>query len=233
MSWPFRKGYRLWRVVDASVTTYPGRRRFSHVQNFPMRFLFLAVCCSFLFTSCGDDVLPIPKPRSYPRVMYPERAYERVTTDYCRFSFEAPVSAGIVREELFFEEAPPDSCWFDLRLDKELNGSIHFSYYPIDSESTWEALRDEAFDLVGVHNDRASDIREIAIHRDEAGVHGVAFDIAGPAASPFQFFLTDSTQNFLRGALYFDTEVRPDSIAPVVEYVKEDIFRLVESFSWK
>ena len=185
------------------------------------------------FTSCGDGALPIPKPRSFPRVMYPERAYERVTTEYCQFSFEAPKSASVLREELFFDRTPPDSCWFDLNLDEELNGSIHFSYYPIDSEETWEFLRDEAFELVGVHNDRASDIQELVIHRDDAGVHGIAFDISGPAASPFQFFLTDTTNHFIRGALYFDTEVRPDSIAPVVAYVREDILHLVETFAWE
>ena len=181
---------------------------------------------------CGEDVLPVPKPRSYPRVHYPERAYERVTTDYCDFSFDAPTSATIVREELFFDRVPPDSCWFDLRLDPALNGAVHFSYYPLGSYEDFEHIRDEAFELAGVHNKYASTIEEIAIHRQEADVHGVAFDIAGPAASPFQFFLTDSTNNFVRGALYFDAEVNPDSIAPVVAYVKEDIFKIVESFRW-
>lgn len=193
---------------------------------------FLALLAFGLF-SCGDGAIPIPKPRSYPRVLFPERAYERVSTEYCSFSFDKPVSASLQREELFFDEVPPDSCWFDLRFDAALNGSIHFSYYPIDSYDTWEGLRDEAFKLVGVHNDRASTIEEIAIHRDEQDVHGIAFDIAGPAASPFQFFLTDSTSNFLRGALYFDTEVRPDSLAPIIEYAKEDIFRIVESLQWE
>lgn len=198
-----------------------------------MRLAFLLMFSVSAFTACGDGALPIPKPRSYPRVMYPERAYEKMQSAYCQFSFDAPASSSLIREELFFDRKPPDSCWFDLKLAPELNGSIHFSYYPIDSEETWEGLLDEAFQLVGVHNDRASDIQEIAIHRNEANVHGVAFDIAGPAASPFQFFLTDSTNHFLRGALYFDAEVQPDSIAPVVAFVKEDIFRLVESFEWE
>ncbi|MEM1357156.1 MAG: hypothetical protein AAGF89_03110 [Bacteroidota bacterium] len=197
-----------------------------------MRIIALVISLAFGLLSCGDGAIPVPKPRSYPRVLYPERAYERVTTEYCSFSFEKPQSASIHREELFFDEVPPDSCWFDLRFDEALNGSIHFSYYPIDSYETWEGLRDEAFKLVGVHNDRASTIEEITIHRAEEAVHGVAFDIAGPAASPFQFFLTDSTSNFLRGALYFDTEVRPDSLAPIIEYAKEDIFRIVESLRW-
>jgi len=166
-------------------------------------------------------------------VHYPERAYEEVSSEYCSFRFEKPVSATIVKEESFFEEVPPDSCWFDLRFDPALNGSVHFSYYPLASYEDFEALRDEAFKLMNVHNKRASDIEEIGIHRDEAKVHGVAFDIAGSAASPFQFFLTDSTNHFLRGALYFDTEVRPDSLAPIIAYAKEDIFRMVETFEWE
>ncbi len=203
-------------------------RSFTHMRTLTIVFLSL-----FLFTACGDGALPIPKPRSYPRVMYPERAYEQTKTDYCNFSFEKPVSATIVREELFFDDVPPDSCWFDLRFAQALNGSVHFSYYPIDSYEKFEALRDEAFQLVGVHNDRASDIEEIVLHRDEADVHGIAFDIAGPAASPFQFFLTDSTNHFLRGALYFDAKVQPDSLKPIIAYAKEDIFRLVETFAWE
>ncbi len=198
-----------------------------------MRYCLWLGSLLLLCTACGGDALPIPKPRSYPRVMYPPQTYERTTTDYCSFSFDKPVTARIIREELFFDRAPPDSCWFDLRLADELNGAIHFSYYPIGSEADWEGLLDEAFELVGVHNDRASDIQEVAIHRGEVNVHGVAFDIAGPAASPFQFFLTDSTNHFLRGALYFDAEVKPDSTAPIIAYVKEDIFRLVESFEWQ
>ena len=197
-----------------------------------MQKLLATLVLALILCACGEEVLPIPKPRSYPRVMYPERAYVKGGPEYCYFSFDQPATATVSREELFFNRAPPDSCWFDLQLDAALNGSIHFSYYPISNERDFEFLLDEAFELVGVHNDRASDIEEVVIHRDEAGVHGIAFDIAGPAASPFQFFLTDSTRHFVRGALYFDAEVQPDSIAPVVAYVKEDIFRLVESFSW-
>lgn len=198
-----------------------------------MRHLCYFILISLLLTACGDDVMPVPKPRSYPRVLYPERAYDMVKTEYCNFSFEKPVSARIVKEDTFFEEIPPDSCWFDLRFDEALNGSVHFSYYPIGSYDDFEDLRDEAFKLMSVHNERASDIEEVVIHRDEADVHGIAFDIAGAAASPFQFFLTDTTNHFLRGALYFDTEVRPDSLAPIIAYAKEDIFRMVESFEWE
>jgi gliding motility-associated lipoprotein GldD len=193
----------------------------------------LIVCCLPLFlVNCGEEIPPVPKPRSYPRIEFPQRAYVPLATDYCPFDFERPASTTIEQETSFFDEAPVHPCWFDLELAPALNGNLHFSYYPVTSYEQWEELRDEAFELVGVHNQRASNIEEIVIHRDEARVHGVAFDIAGPAASPFQFFLTDSTDHFLRGALYFDTRVNPDSLAPVIDYVKEDIFRIVETLDW-
>lgn len=198
-----------------------------------MRNVLFFFILSLLFTACGGGELPVPKPRSYPRVYYPERAYESVKPAYCEFSFDKPVSATVNKEESFFDETPPNECWFDLRFDPALNGSVHFSYYPVHSADEFENLLGEAFKLVGVHRDRASDIEEIVIHRDEADVHGIAFDIAGPAASPFQFFLTDSTTHFLRGALYFDTVVNPDSLAPIIAYAKEDIFRVVETFEWE
>lgn len=197
-----------------------------------MRY-FLLIVSALLLVSCGSGEIPIPKPRSYPRVIYPSQEYVNFKPTYCPFSFDKPVSATINKEETYFEDTPPDECWFDIRLAESLNGSIHFSYYPISTYSDFEAYRDQAFKLTGKHIERASNIEEILIDRPEANVHGIAFDVAGPAASPFQFYLTDSTNHFLRGALYFDAKVNPDSIAPVVAFAKEDIFRFVESFEWR
>lgn len=65
------------------------------------------------------------------------------------------------------------------------------------------------------------------------GLSGFAFEMKGPAASPFQFFLSDSTNHFFRGALYFNTQARPDSLAPVYEFVREDLMKMIETFEWK
>ena len=59
------------------------------------------------------------------------------------------------------------------------------------------------------------------------------FNIEGPAASPFQFYLTDSTHHFLRGALYFKSEAKPDSLKPMIEFMKTDIIEMINTFAWK
>ena len=64
-------------------------------------------------------------------------------------------------------------------------------------------------------------------------VSGMIYEIQGPSATPFQFFITDSTQHFLRGALYFNTHINQDSLAPYYDYTKSDIMEMINSFSWK
>jgi gliding motility-associated lipoprotein GldD len=59
------------------------------------------------------------------------------------------------------------------------------------------------------------------------------YEIGGNAASSIQFFLTDSTKHFIRGALYFNVAPNTDSISPVVDFVKKDIYHMIKTFEWK
>ena len=49
------------------------------------------------------------------------------------------------------------------------------------------------------------------------------YEITGNAASHIQFHITDSTNNFIKGSLYFYAKPNYDSILPAVAYIKEDI----------
>jgi hypothetical protein len=53
------------------------------------------------------------------------------------------------------------------------------------------------------------------------------------AASPCQFFLTDSSTHFVRGALYFDFQPNNDSLAPVIKLIENDIRELVGTLKWE
>lgn len=196
-----------------------------------MLYRFLCGLLLLVFFGCGSDALPVPKPRSFPRIDYPERKPVSMGPEFCNFDFVFPDYATVEQKELYFDEAPVDPCWFDLYLEP-FDGRIHFSYYPINSQAEWEAKRDQAFDLAGFHNKRASNIREIRVNA-APDLGGMIFDINGPAASPYQFFLTDSTSHFVRGALYFNTQARPDSLRPVINFVIDDIKGMIESFEWK
>ena len=64
-------------------------------------------------------------------------------------------------------------------------------------------------------------------------MHGVLFEVVGDAASQSQFFVTDSTQHFVTGSLYFYTKPNYDSIYPAAAYLKEDIGKIMETLKWK
>lgn len=191
---------------------------------------YLILLLAIVMYSCGTDEVPIPKPRAFPKVVYPEKTYQKLDVDFCSFTFEYPTYVNMVQDSSFFGEKPENPCWFELEF-KDFNGKLYCSYHEMDGPQSLEELKKDAFEMADWHNKKANYIDEILIRKPN-GVSGFAFDLQGPAATPFQFYLTDSTKHFFRGSLYYDTQVRPDSMAPITSFIKEDIFRLLETFEW-
>jgi gliding motility-associated lipoprotein GldD len=192
--------------------------------------LFFILILAGILASCNEST-PTPKPRAYPRVAYPEKAYQPFDENYCNFTFEYPTYAEIQQDTNFFEEKPAHPCWFDVYMPA-FDSRLHVSYYPITPGKSFKNLKDDAFEMLDWHNKKANYIEDRRINLPN-GVSGYVFLIDGPAASPLQFYLTDSTHHFLRAALYFNTQVNPDSLAPVYKFVEEDIFKMLETFEWK
>lgn len=195
-----------------------------------MRHIFILLVSVFFFYSCQEES-QTPKPRAYPKINFPEKDYQSFDIDFCEFSFEYPKYCLIQQDTAFFDEKPLHPCWFDVYYP-DFDSRIHFSYYPVGEYKSLEKLKTDAFEMADWHNKKANYIEEIKIEKPNR-VYGFAFDIEGPVASPFQFYITDSTNHFLRGSLYFNTQAKPDSLAPVYDFVKHDIINMIESFGWK
>lgn len=186
-------------------------------------FLILT-CISFVSCSDDDDTIA-PKPRSYFRLSFPEKKY--VTYDsVCPFTFEMPVYSHMDRDKNFGAEP----CWLNLNFPT-FNGTLHLSYKAVNGNIK-EYLED-TYTLASKHQIKASGIEEQLISRDSNKVYGLIYEIKGNAASSIQFFLTDSTRHFIRGALYFNAIPNTDSIAPVLEFIKKDIYQMIATFKWK
>lgn len=186
----------------------------------------ILLCC----ISCGEETVYNPKPRSFPKVIYPERTYVPFTEDYCNFTFNYPDYAEIIKDQYFFDEKPEDECWFDLNL-VPFNGSLHCSYIGLDSREHFDKMINDAFTMVGKHNIKTQYRDEFPIQK--GNVTGMIFSLEGEVASKMQFYLTDSVSHFFRASLYFNSRVNADSIAPIYDYVKEDVLTMIESFEWK
>lgn len=190
--------------------------------------LFFSI--TILFYACDDAVLT-PKPRGFPKVNFPEKAYKKFNAPYCDLTFNAPAYAEIKQDKFYFGKEAPNSCWFDI-FTPQLSSKIHCSYVPLDATNTLDKMRGDAFKLANQHNVKANFIDELPINRPD-GTFGMVFDIEGEVASPFQFYLTDGENHFLRGSLYFNVQSRPDSLAPILDFVKTDIMELVNTLKWE
>lgn len=185
----------------------------------------------FLFFGCGEEAVHLPRPRMYPRVFYPSKAYEDFRQDDCAFAFRKATYSTIEKDTFLFEGKPSSDCWFDIQTTG-LNASLHCSYYSINEQSDLSSLVNDVFALAGKHNIKANYRRESPIV-NQYGVTGILFEMEGPVASPLQFYLTDEKNHFFRGSLYFNAAVNPDSTRPVLQFLKQDIDTLITTFRWK
>ena len=177
-----------------------------------------------LFCSCGNDAYT-PKPKAYFRIDLPEKNYHKMEKD-CPFTFEVPDYTTLKKDI----NAPDKPCWFDIDFN-EFNASIYISYKPVNNNIN--TFLEDSRTLAFKHSIKAYDIQQEIINIPEKKVYGLVYNIEGNAASAYQFHLTDSTNHFIRGSLYFNTIPNQDSIQPVLDFIKEDIEHIYETFEWK
>jgi gliding motility-associated lipoprotein GldD len=178
---------------------------------------------SFL-SACEDE--STPRPKGYLRIALPEKKY-RLYDSLCPYTFDLPVYAQLRNSSSQMAEP----CWADI-VYSSLHGTLHLSYKKVDGNLP--KLLDDTRKLTNKHIPKASAIRKKIIENKEKKVYGLFIEIDGSGvASPVQFYLTDSTHHFVRGALYFNASPNADSLAPVIDFVKQDLDQMVKTFSWK
>ncbi len=187
-----------------------------------LRFLllfFIAFCIS-----CTSDYQP--KPEGYFRIGFPKKTYIKSDTTF-PYTFEYPVYARIQRDM----ENDAEPYWINIDFPG-YNGKIHISYK--DIKNNLNKYLEDSRTLVMKHIAKANSIEEQIINNKKERVFGLAYNIYGSgAASSYQFYLTDSTSNFLRGALYFNIVPNNDSLEPVISFIKQDIEHMIKTFKWK
>ena len=178
-----------------------------------------------ILTACGDS--PVPKPRGYFRIDMPEKAYRSFDTNF-PYTFEYPVYAEITPDPY----APEEPYWINVNFP-DFRGQLHLSYKILNDTNLIGYLEDSR-NFVVKHIPKASAINDSLIYDMDRTLYGIFYEIKGVgAASPFQFFVTDSTSHFVRGALYFTVRPNNDSLAPVIDFLEKDIDRMLRTFRWK
>jgi gliding motility-associated lipoprotein GldD len=190
------------------------------------QFIILILTLVF-FASCSGNHDYSPKPRGYYRIIFPKKDYQPYASG-APFTFVYPKYALIEPDK----NADAKPYWLNMQFP-QFNGTLHLSYEHILSKKEFDELIEDAHKLSFKHTVKATAIDEGVISYPDRKVYGIYYTIDGNAASSLQFYLTDSTRNYIRGALYFNTEPRLDSIQPVLTFVKKDVDVIIKSFRWK
>lgn len=188
----------------------------------------LSVILVALIAACNSDYTP--KPRGYFKINFPEKSYQAFDVAGYPYAFEYPAYAKIVKDSSFFGEATENPWWINVDFP-QFNGTIHISYKEI-GKNNFDKLVSDAFTLTNKHNLKAYSIEDSLIQNPN-NVGGVFFKVGGNVATANQFFLTDTSNHFLRGALYFDATPNEDSLGIVNNFLVEDVKHLINTFRWK
>ncbi|MEP0985897.1 gliding motility lipoprotein GldD [Ekhidna sp.] len=186
---------------------------------------YLLVLFIFICFSCGRDYLP--KPKGYNRIDLPQAGYQPLP-DTLPYYFEYSNHAKLLRDSSWITER----YWVNLHYP-EMGATIQITYKQVTDSIVREFLSD-SYKLTSQHNVKAYAIEE-SILELPSGMYASFTELEGEVPTQAQFHITDpdSTKHFLRGALYFRTATKNDSLAPVISYLKQDMIHLLSTLKWR
>jgi gliding motility-associated lipoprotein GldD len=205
-------------------------------------FLFplLIIGCNSNYTS---------KKEGYFKIDFPKKSYTTFNERGYPYTFEYPVYATIVHDSSFFKDDSKNPYSINI-VFPTLNGTIYISYKNITGTSVYkvkdpngnyrdsigknsfEKMVNDSYNLTYKNDIKAYSIED-SVMRTPNGLTGVFFKLAGNVATAKQFFLSDTTKHFLRGALYFDATPNEDSLRPVNAFLQQDMKHLINTLKWK
>lgn len=216
-------------------------------KHFLLLFVSLAGVSLFcLLEGCNSGYTS--KKRGYFKIDFPQRQYVKFDTAGFPYTFEYPSYARIIKDSTYFENTTDNPYWLNVDFPT-FRGKIFISYKAIGGKSIYKVKTPSGYkDSVGINTlDRMvndsykltykNDIKAYSI--EDSLMHtpnhltGVFFKLTGSVATAKQFFLTDSTKHFLRGALYFDATPNEDSLKIVNDFLQQDMYHMINTLQWK
>lgn len=191
-------------------------------KNRILNFKFLILNLLLLsFVACSNNYTP--RPYGYYRIATPDTAYVDFNPS---FPYTFALSRNAVVQPRTDVSEP---YWINIYYPA-LDATIYCSYKPV--QNNLRELTNDALEFVYRNASFATAIPEQEYAHPEASVYGVLFDLEGNTASSCQFFVTDSTRHFFRASVYCNCPPNADSLAPVYNYLRTDIIKMVETFEW-
>lgn len=209
-------------------------------------FYLFAFTFLLLFTACNSTYTS--KRTGYYKIDFPERKYTPFQKEGFPYSFEYPVYAEIVKDSTYFDQDAENPYWINIDFPR-FGARIFLSYKSVGGKSVYKVKQangtykdslgtnvfdlmvKDAFELTNKNQAVASSMNDSLFHTSN-GITGVFFRVGGNAATARQFYMSDTTKNFFRGALYFDVTPNADSLRPVLDFLQKDLDHLINTFKW-
>lgn len=193
-----------------------------------MNRILIYITLTIVIYSCNSGYTI--KPTGYYKINFPPHEYKLFDKPGYPYTFEYPVYGTVVQDTTFFEDRPENPFWVNIDFP-QFSGKIYISYKEV-RKNDFDKLINDAFNLTYKHSTKATEIRD-SLMLTPKNVSGVFFKVGGNAATANQFFVTDSANHFLRGALYFDATPNEDSLSIVNDFLQVDMKHLINTLQWK
>ncbi|MDR0790500.1 MAG: hypothetical protein LBO06_06865 [Bacteroidales bacterium] len=194
-------------------------------KNILTSFLIAAI----LLCGCSKDDRSVPKPKAYIRMDVPPPQYVVFDTSSLPFTFQYPDYGEVVPNS--FE---PNNNWFNLVFER-YGYILYLTYVPLKTASSLDTLVSDSDKMAYYsHRKRATGVASRAFNDDLNRVYATTFQIKGSdVATPYQFYITDSSKHFLRASLNYTQTPNNDSLAPVLNRISADLEHIISTFRWK
>lgn len=168
----------------------------------------------------------VPKPKGFNRIELSDSKYVTLPDSF-PYQFEYEANTVIIKDQSWISEP----YWIDLHYP-EFNADIQVTYKPVNNNrAVLEELLKDSYKLTSEHGVKAYAIEESVIKLPN-GMSATLMELTGEVPSQFQFHVTDSTDHFLRCALYFKTSTANDSLRPVIDHIKYDMIHMLNTLEW-
>lgn len=216
-------------------------KKYRHIQ------LLFFVLLGLIVFSCNSNYTS--KKEGYFKIDFPKKAYTTFDQPGYPYTFEYPVYATIDHDSSFFKGDSKNPYSINI-VFPSLNGTIYISYKNIGGTSiykvknpdgsyrdsigknSFQKMVNDSYNLTYKNDIKAYSIEDSVMHTPN-GLTGIFFKLSGNVATAKQFFLSDTTRHFLRGALYFDATPNEDSLRPVNAFLQQDMKHLINTLKWK
>lgn len=190
------------------------------------RYIIQSLAILLLILSACEEIY-LPKPKGYNRIDLPENVYQALP-DTFPYEFEYSAFAQLSGDS----NVNADRYWANLYYPG-FEALLQITYKDLRTKDNQAGtLLNEAFELAMKHDIKAYGIEETLVAMPRGQVASLT-QLEGEVPTQLQFFTSDSSRHFFRGALYFNTATKNDSLQPIINFIKKDVLQMLNSFEWK